>query len=138
MEKSLFLLLFFNRCLAHRATDSIILYATNVLKSKTMPGPKSHNCTMKQAFLNQLAQSCLKPACTNLSPTVVMEEGCQKSKRLLCTEKFKHQVIHCTKKGHHKATAIFGVYESNVQLRREHNTAFSACDGSKKKFTAPN
>jgi hypothetical protein len=44
-----------------------------------------------------------------------MEEGCQKSKRLSYMAKFKREVIWCTEeKGNCKATAIFGVDESNV------------------------
>jgi len=35
----------------------------------------------------------MEDAYSNLSCTVVMEEGRQKSKRLSCTEKFKRQVI---------------------------------------------
>jgi transposase-like protein len=46
-----------------------------------------------------------------------MAEGCQKSKRLSYTAKFKHEVIWCTEeKGNHKAAAIFGVNESNIRL----------------------
>jgi hypothetical protein len=41
-----------------------------------------------------------------------MEQGCQKSKRLSYTGKFKREVIRCAEeKGNRKATAIFGVYE---------------------------
>jgi hypothetical protein len=37
-----------------------------------------------------------------------MEEGCQKSKRLSYTAKFKREVIQCAEdKGNHKATAVF-------------------------------
>jgi len=44
-----------------------------------------------------------------------MEEGCQKSKILSYTAKFKCEVIQCTdEKGNRKAAAIFGVDESNV------------------------
>jgi hypothetical protein len=46
-----------------------------------------------------------------------MEEGCQKSKRLSYTVQYKREVIRCAEeKGNRKATAIFGVDESNVQL----------------------
>jgi hypothetical protein len=42
-----------------------------------------------------------------------MEEGCQKSKRLSYTAKFKREVIWCTeKKGNRKAAAIFGVMKA--------------------------
>jgi hypothetical protein len=43
-----------------------------------------------------------------------MEEGCQKSKRLPYTAKFKREVVQCAEKGNHRAAAIFGVDESNV------------------------
>jgi hypothetical protein len=43
-----------------------------------------------------------------------MEEGHQKSKRLSYMAKFKREVIRCAEKGNCKATAIFGVDESNV------------------------
>jgi hypothetical protein len=44
-----------------------------------------------------------------------MVEGCQKSKSLSCTAKFKREVIQCTEeKGNCKATAIFGVDETNI------------------------
>jgi hypothetical protein len=44
-----------------------------------------------------------------------MEEGHQKSKRLSYTAKFKREVIQCAEeKGNRKATAFFGVDESNV------------------------
>jgi hypothetical protein len=46
-----------------------------------------------------------------------MEEGCQKSKSLSYTVKFKHEVIRCAEeKGHRKAAVIFGTDESKVQL----------------------
>jgi hypothetical protein len=49
-----------------------------------------------------------------------MEEGCQKSKRLSYTAKFKREVIWCVdEKGNRKATAIFGADESNVRLWRK-------------------
>jgi hypothetical protein len=49
----------------------------------------------------------------NLSCAVVMEEGCQKSKRLSYMAKFKREVIQCAEeKGNRKAAAIFGVDES--------------------------
>jgi hypothetical protein len=54
-------------------------------------------------------------AYSNLSCTVVKEEGCQKSKRLSYRAKFKSEVIRCAEeKGNHKADAIFGVDERNV------------------------
>jgi hypothetical protein len=39
---------------------------------------------------------------------LVMEEGCQKSKKLSYTAKFKHEVVQCTKeKGNCEAAAVF-------------------------------
>ena len=53
-----------------------------------------------------------------------MEEGRLKSKRLSCMAKFKREVIRCAEEnGNHKAAAIFGVDESNVQLWRKHKAA---------------
>jgi len=67
-----------------------------------------------------------------------MEEGRQKSKRLSYTAKFKREVIRCAEdKGNRKATAIFGVDESNVRLWRKHKAAISGCGASRKKFTVP-
>jgi hypothetical protein len=44
-----------------------------------------------------------------------MEEGCQESKRLLYTAKYKCEVIRCAEeKGNRKAAAIFGVNECSV------------------------
>jgi hypothetical protein len=67
-----------------------------------------------------------------------MEEGCQKSKRLSYTAKFKREVIRCAEeKGNRKAAAIFGVDESNVRLWRKHNAAISGCEASRRKFAGP-
>jgi hypothetical protein len=67
-----------------------------------------------------------------------MEEGRQKSKRPSYTAKFKREVIRCTdEKGNPKATAIFGVDESNVRLWQKHKTAISWCKASQRKFTGP-
>jgi hypothetical protein len=75
-------------------------------------------------------------AYSNLSCTVVTEEGCEKSKRLLYTAKFKHEVIRCAEeKGKCKATAIFGVDEINVQLWQKHKAAISGYEASQRKFT---
>jgi hypothetical protein len=50
-----------------------------------------------------------------------MEEGHQNSKRLSYTAKLKCVVIRCIEeKGNHKAAAVFGVDESNVQLWWKH------------------
>jgi len=52
--------------------------------------------------------------------------------------KFKREVIRCAEdKGNCKATAIFGVDESNVRLWRKHKAAISGCEASQKKFTGP-
>jgi hypothetical protein len=67
-----------------------------------------------------------------------MEEECQKSKRLSYTAKYKREVIRCAvDKGNRKATAIFGVDESNVRLWRKHKAAISRCEASRRKFTGP-
>jgi hypothetical protein len=52
--------------------------------------------------------------------------------------KFKREVIKCAEeKGNRKATAIFGINESNVQLWRKHKAAISGCEASRRKFTGP-
>jgi hypothetical protein len=57
----------------------------------------------------------VEDAYSNLSCTIVIEEGCQKSNRLSYMAKFTCEVIRCTEeKGNCKAAAIFGVDESNV------------------------
>jgi hypothetical protein len=57
----------------------------------------------------------MEGAHSNLMYTIVIEEGCQTSKRLSYTAKFKREVIWCTEeKGNCKTTAIFGVDESNI------------------------
>jgi hypothetical protein len=57
----------------------------------------------------------MEGAYSNLTCTVVMEEGCQKSKSLSYMAKFKGEVIQCAEeKENRKVTAIFGVDESNV------------------------
>jgi transposase-like protein len=67
-----------------------------------------------------------------------MEEGCQKSKRLSYTAKFKREVIQCTEeKGNCKIAAIFRVDESNVRLWQTHKAATSGCEASRRKFTGP-
>jgi hypothetical protein len=81
----------------------------------------------------------MEGAYSNLLCTIVMEEGCQKSKRLSYTVKFKCEVIRCTEeKGNRKAATIFGVDESNVQLWRKHKAVISGCEASQRKFTGPN
>jgi transposase-like protein len=70
-------------------------------------------------------------AYSNLSCTVVMEEGRQKSKRLSYTAKFKREVIRCAEeKGNRRVAAIFGVTECNVRLWRKHNAEISGCEAS--------
>jgi hypothetical protein len=50
----------------------------------------------------------MEGAYSNLSCTVVIKEGRQKSKRLSYTAKFKREIIRCAKeKGNCKAAAIF-------------------------------
>jgi hypothetical protein len=67
-------------------------------------------------------------ACSNLSCTLVMEEGRQKSRRLSFMSKFKREFNRCAEdKGDRKATAIFGVDESNVRLWRKHKAVCVKC-----------
>jgi len=67
-----------------------------------------------------------------------MEEGRQKSKRLSYMAKFKRKVIWCAQdKGNRKATAVFGVDESNVRPWQKHKAAISGCEASRKKVTGP-
>jgi transposase-like protein len=73
----------------------------------------------------------MEGAYSNLSCTLVIEEGCQKSKRLSYIAKFKREVIRCAEeKGNHKAAEIFGVDESNVRLWRKHKAVISECEAS--------
>jgi len=52
--------------------------------------------------------------------------------------KFKREVIWCAEdKGRRKATAVFGVDESNVRLWRKHKAAIRGCEASRMKFTGP-
>ena len=52
--------------------------------------------------------------------------------------KFKREVIRCAEEnGNRKATAIFGVDESNVRLWWKHKAAISGCEASRRKFTGP-
>jgi hypothetical protein len=79
----------------------------------------------------------MEGAYSNLSLTIVMEEGHQKSKRLSYMAKFKREVIWCAEKGNCKAAAIFGVDESIVWLWQKHKAAISGCEASRRKFTGP-
>ena len=66
-----------------------------------------------------------------------MEEGRQKSKRLLYMAKFKREVFRCAEdKGNSNTAAIFGVDESNARLWRKHKAAVG-CEAPRKKFTGP-
>jgi hypothetical protein len=77
-------------------------------------------------------------AYSSLSCTAVIEEGCQKSKRLSYTAKLKREVIRCAEeKGNRKDAAIFGVDESNVRLWRKHKAEISGCEVSRRKFSGP-
>jgi hypothetical protein len=59
----------------------------------------------------------MEGAYSNLSWTIVMEEGRQYSKRLSYTAKFKCVVIRCAEeKGNRKAAEIFRVGEGNIRL----------------------
>jgi hypothetical protein len=111
--------------IAHRATDSLILDVTSALKFNSTPGA-DESYWHREAGLSQKAcaissETSLHLSCQNvegayfnLSCTIVIEEGCQKSKRLTYMAKFKHEVIWCTEdKRNHKAAAIFGFDESN-------------------------
>jgi hypothetical protein len=70
-----------------------------------------------------------------LSYTVVKKEGCQKSKTLPHTAKFKREVVQCAEeKGNHKAVVIFRVDKSSIQLGQIHEAVISKCDVSQKKF----
>jgi hypothetical protein len=65
-----------------------------------------------------------------------MEEGHQKSKTLSYTAKFKCQVVQCKdEKGNCKATTIFGVDESNVQLWWEYKAVITKCEASQNKLS---
>jgi hypothetical protein len=73
----------------------------------------------------------------NLLCTIVIEEECQKSKRLSYMGKFKHEVIQCAEKGNCKAAAIFEVDESNIRLWQKHNAAIGWCEASQRKLSGP-
>jgi len=118
-----------------------------VLKSDAKPGA-DESYWYREAGLSQqacaisseasLPLSCwnLEGAYSNLSCTVVMEEGRQKSKRLSYAAKFKREVIRCAEeKGNRKAAAVFGVDKSSVWLWQKHKTVISGCEASRRKFT---
>jgi hypothetical protein len=64
-----------------------------------------------------------------------MEEGCQKTKRLSYTAKFKREVIQCAEKRNCKTAEIFGVDGSNIRLWQKHKAAISECEASRRIFT---
>jgi hypothetical protein len=73
----------------------------------------------------------MEGAYSNLSCTVVIEEGRHKSNRLSYMAKFTHEVIWCAEEtGNRKAAAISGVNESNIRLWQKHNAAISWCEVS--------
>ena len=102
--------------------------ATNALKSDATPradesyqyreaGLSQQACTILSEASSCLSCWIVECAYSNLSCTIVMEEGRQKSKSLPYMAKFKREVIRCAEeKENRKATAIFGVDESNVWL----------------------
>ena len=101
-------------------------------------GLSQQACPISSEASSRLSCWNMEGAYSNLSCTVVKEEGCQKSKRLSYTAKFKREVIRCTEeKGNRKAAAVFGVDESNVWLWRKHKTAIGGCEASWRKFTGP-
>jgi len=92
-------------------------------------------CTISSEASSRLSCWNVEGAYSNLSCTVVMEEGRQKSKRLSYSAKFKREVIRCTEeKGNRKGAVIFGVDESNIRLWRKHKTVISGCEVSRRKF----
>jgi len=101
-------------------------------------GLSQQECAILSEASSRLSCWNVEGAYSNLSFTRVMEEGCQKSKRLSNMAKFKHEVIQCAEEnGNRKAAAIFGVDESNIRLWRKHRTAISGCEASWRKFTGP-
>jgi hypothetical protein len=91
-------------------TNLIILGVTNALKSDATPGAnESHRyreaglsqqaCAVSSETSSRLSCWNVEGAYSNLSCTVVMEEGRQKYKRLSYTAKFKHEFIRCAEKG---------------------------------------
>ena len=129
--------------------QGIISDVTNALKSDAMPGAnesywyREAGLSQQACAISSEASSCLscwnvEGAYSNLLCTVVMEDGCQKSKRLSYMAKFKREVIQCAEeKDNRKVTAIFGVDESNVWLWRKQKTAISGCEASRRTFTGP-
>jgi hypothetical protein len=68
-------------------------------------------CTISSETSSRLNCRNVEGAYSNLPCTIVMEEGCQKSKRLSYTAKFKREVIRCTEKGNRKVAGLFVSYD---------------------------
>jgi len=97
-----------------------------------------HACTISSEASSRPSCGNLEGAYSSLSCTIVMEEECQKTKRLSYAAKFKRKVIQCAEeKGNCRAAAIFGVDGSNVRLWRKHKTSINGCQASQRKFTGP-
>jgi hypothetical protein len=100
--------------------------------------PSEQVCAISSETSSCLSCWNVDGAYSNLSCTIIIEEGRQKSKRLSYTAKLKCEVIWCTQeKGNHKAAAIFGIDESNVRLWCKHKAAISGCGASRRKFCGP-
>jgi hypothetical protein len=131
------------------ATDWIILDVTSALKSDDTPrvdescryrepGPSQQVCAATSEISSLVSWWNVEGAYSNLSCTVVMEEGHQKPKMLSYTAKFNREFIRCAEeKGNRKAAAICGVNESNVRLWWKHNAAIRGPEASRRKFTGP-
>jgi hypothetical protein len=66
-----------------------------------------------------------------------MEEGCQKSKRLSYTAKFKREVIRCTEeKGNHKPLQFLELMKARFDWGGN-TRLISGCEASRRKFTGP-
>jgi hypothetical protein len=71
-------------------------------------GLSQQTCAISYESSSHLSCWNVGGACSNLSCTAVMEEGCLKSKRLSYTAKFKREVIRCAEEnGNRKAAASF-------------------------------
>ena len=85
--------------------------------------PPSCAVVMKSGNLNFLEPSGPVLACNGTALPLLL--------LLLYMAKFKHEVIRCAEdKGNGRASAIFGVDESNVKLWRKHKAAISGCEAS--------
>jgi hypothetical protein len=73
-----------------------------------------------------------------MSCTVVTDKGCQKSKRLSYTAKFKREVVRCTEeKGNHRAASIFGIDGNGSRLWRKLKAVISECGANKRNSLDP-